>query len=123
MEKIRKKIISLLLAIFLLTGCGKLEEGEICEKAYLPESTVVSLIPMTICNGKTITTILVPYTFHYPDRWRIKIKSLNPNSEGEYETAYYYVTKETYDDCEIGGMFQHDKNRDFKEEPVTKERN
>ena len=104
-----KKIIFVLFAcLILLTGCSqKITEGEIYEKEFLP-------------NGKSLYTTYVPVTHHYPDRWRISIKSIEKNDDGDYDTADYYTTEEVYNSCEVGDMFSYDENRDCEEEPVEK---
>ena len=71
-------------------------------------------------NGKSLYTTYVPVTHHYPDRWRISIKSIEKNDDGDYDTADYYTTEEVYNNCEVGDMFSYDENRDCEEEPVEK---
>lgn len=71
-------------------------------------------------NGKSLYTTYVPVTHHYPDRWRISIKSIEKNDDGDYDTADYYTTEEVYNSCEVGDMFSYDENRDCEEEPVEK---
>lgn len=93
-----KKIIFVLFAcLILLTGCSqKITEGEIYEKEFLPEETRTIIIPMIHTNGKSLYTTYVPVTHHYPDRWRISIKSIEKNDDGDYDTADYYTTEEVY---------------------------
>ena len=109
-----KKIIFVLFAcLILLTGCSqKITEGEIYEKEFLPEETRTIIIPMIHTNGKSLYTTYVPVTHHYPDRWRISIKSIEKNDDGDYDTADYYTTEEVYNSCEVGDMFSYDENRD-----------
>ena len=117
-----KKIIFVLFAcLILLPGCSqKIAEGEIYEKEFLPEETRTIIIPMIHTNGKSLYTTYVPVTHHYPDRWRISIKSIEKNDDGDYDTADYYTTEEVYNSCEVGDMFSYDENRDCEEEPVEK---
>ena len=117
-----KKIIFVLLTcLILLTGCGqKITEGEIYEKEFLPEETITIIVPMIHTNVKTSYTTYVPVINHYPDRWRISIKSIGKNEDGKYDIADYYTTEEVYNSCKVGDMFSYDENRDYKEEPVEK---
>lgn len=117
-----KKIIFVLFAcLILLTGCSqKITEGEIYEKEFLPEETRTIIIQMIHTNGKSLYTTYVPVTHHYPDRWRISIKSIEKNDDGDYDTADYYTTEEVYNSCKVGDMFSYDENRDCEEEPVEK---
>lgn len=117
----KKILLTLIICCICLTGCGeKITEGEIYEKEFLPEETQVMIVPMVHTNGKTSYTTYMPVTHHYPDRWRISIKSLEKNEDGEYDTADYYTTEEVYNRCEVGDMFSYEKNRDYAEEPVEK---
>ena len=73
----KKILLTLIICCICLTGCGeKITEGEIYEKEFLPEETQVMIVPMVHTNGKTSYTTYMPVTHHYPDRWRISIKSL-----------------------------------------------
>lgn len=120
-REVKKIIFVLLTCLILLTGCGqKITEGEIYEKEFLPEETITIIVPMIHTNGKTSYTTYVPVIHHYPDRWRISIKSIEKNEDGEYDTANYYTTEEVYNSCKVGDMFSYDENRDYKEEPVEK---
>lgn len=121
----KKKMVLIVAVVcvmmFMLIGCGKkITEGEIYYKEFKPEHTNTVVVPIVHSNGKSCYTTYIPMIYHYPDRWCIKIRSLNKNKDGEYDKATYYTTKEVYDSCDVGDMFQYDKDRDFDEEPVTK---
>lgn len=122
----KKRVLMFLLVcvmMFALAGCGKkITEGEVYYKEFKLECTIISTVPIVHSNGKSCYTTYIPMVFHYPDRWCIKIRSLNKDENGKYEKATYYTTKEVYDSCEVGDMFEYDENRDFDEEPVTKEK-
>lgn len=78
------------------------------------------MMPLVISNGETTTTIIVPYTVHYPDRYVVHIRSF---IDGEWLTEDFYVNKEVYDAINVGDMFKFDCERgDVKDEPYTKER-
>ena len=106
--------------VWICAGCSPaLTEGEVYEKVFEPAETFVQIVPIVISNGKTYTTVCVPYTYHFPDRWVIKIRE--PQADGSYLTEKFYVTKEVYDATPIGSQFVYDESRDLLEEPYTKE--
>ena len=119
-----KKCLSLFLVLILvlsLCGCGyKLTEGEVYDKEYRAATTQIVCIPYTILNGKTTQTIIIPYVYYYPDRWIIRIRE--PNGDGTYTTDQYYTTEAVYDSVNIGDTFCFDPDRDFENEPYTRER-
>ena len=119
-----KKYLVLFLTFALrisLCGCGhKLTEGEVYDKEFEEATTQVMLIPIVISTGKTTTTSVVPYVYYYPDRWIIRIRE--PNGDGTYTTDRYYTTKEIFDSVNIGDTFSFDPDRDFENEPYTRER-
>ena len=119
-----KKIIGALICILLvvsLCGCSNtITEGEVYEKEYREAHTQVMILPLIISNGKTTSTIMVPYFVHYPDRYVIFIKAYQ---DKEWKTEDFYVSKEVYDSIKIRDMFLYDVERgDLQDEPYTKER-
>lgn len=63
---------------------------------------------------------MVPYFVHYPDRYVINIKSFQ---DGEWVTEDFYVSKDVYENINVGDMFEYDEERgDLQDEPCTKER-
>lgn len=113
--------IFVLILIFLLSACShKITSGEVCDKEYREAHTTISIYPLIILNGKTITTIMVPYTVYYPERWVIFITSFE---NGEWITEDFFVSEAVYNSISIGDMFEYDENRgDLTEEPYTKEK-
>lgn len=112
-----------LCACLICSGCSeKIREGEIYEKEYKPEKTIVNIVPIIHTNGKTASTTCIPMIYHYPDRWCVRIRSFEKNEDGKYETAQYYTTKEVYDKCRIGDIFSFEEDRDLENEPVEKKR-
>ena len=119
-----KKLIVALICLLLvasLCGCSNtITEGEVYEKEYREEYTTVMMLPLVISNGKTTSTIMVPYFIRYPDRYVIFIKAYQ---DDEWKTEDFYVSKEVYDSINIGDMFLYDEERgDLQDETYTKER-
>lgn len=107
--------IVLVLAI-LLGGCGsQITEGEIYEMEFLPECTQTTIIPVVHINEEMTYTTYVPVISHYPDRWKIYIRSEEAEN-GTYDTAVYYTTEEVYNEYSVGDFFLYDSERDFDEE-------
>lgn len=119
-----KRIIGALICILLvvsLCGCSNaITESEVYEKEYREAHTQVIVFPLIISNGKTSSTIMIPYFVHYPDRYVIFIKAYQ---DEEWKTEDFYVSKEVYDSINVGDMFLYDEERgDLQDEPYTKER-
>ena len=120
-RRIKRLIIPILTSIVLLTGCGgKLKEGEVYDKKFIPAHTSTLLISTVHTDGKTSYTTVMPYTYFYPDSYEIDIRNYNEEDK-KYDTATYYVTEEVYNQCEIGSVFKYEKDRDFTEIPHTRE--
>lgn len=118
----KKICIALLLVLVLfLSACSPtITSGYVCGKEYREAHTTVSVFPLIVSNGKTMTTIMVPYTAYYPERWVIFIKSFQ---DGEWLTEDFYVSEAVYNSINIGDMFEYDANRgDLEEEPYIKEK-
>lgn len=111
----------LVIGLAVFCSCGnKITEGEVYEKEYREAYTTVMVLPLVISNGKSTTTIMVPYVFNYPDRYVIHIKSFQ---DGEWVTEDFYVSKDVYENINVGDMFEYDEERgDLQDEPYTKER-
>lgn len=104
----------------MLCSCSsKITQGEVYKKNFRPAYSTVRLIPIVHTNGKTSFTTFMPFTYHYPGRWEINIRQLNDN--GETLTATYWVSKDVFNTVKIGDEFVYDENRDFSEEPYTRE--
>jgi hypothetical protein len=114
-------IFILLILIMALGGCSNvMTEGEVYDKEFREEYTTIMTLPLVITNGKTTSTILVPYVIHYPDRYVIHIKAFIGN---EWVTEDFYVSESVYDSVNIGDMFVFDGDRgDLSDEPYTKEK-
>ena len=116
----RKIIISLIILLGLCTvlcGCTKYEligevESTVTNKEYIKSS--VTMIPMTISNGKTITTTMRPQI--NPEEYNIKLKYKNItttiNNKEVYESVetgdklkvnYYITSNKKKEKIEWGG--------------------
>ena len=119
----KKRIVLVILSTILLFFCGcssKITHGEVCGKQHRASTTKVIRFPLIISNGKTTTTIMIPYVVRYPDRYVIIIRSFE---DDEWVTEDFYVSKEVYDQINIGDMFEYDESRgDLADEPYTKEK-
>lgn len=118
-----KKLICiiLILTLMLLCGCSsKITEGEVYKKEHREAYTTTMIFPLVISNGKTTTTMMIPYFVHYPERYVIHITAFQ---DGEWVTEDFYVDKDVYDSINVGDMFLFDEDRgDMEDEPYTKER-
>lgn len=114
----RKALIIVMILSLFLVSCGKITEGEIYDKEFIPEKSWVMIMPIVHTDGKHTYTTMVPIYYHHPDEYVIKIQSL----DGENQ-ATYYVTEAVYDACEIGMLFEYDAKRgDMMDEPIEKKR-
>lgn len=119
-----KRIIAIMLVIislFALCACSnEIEQGVVFKKEYKPAFTTVMIIPMVVSTGKGTTTIPVPYTYYYPERWVIYIQD---EVNGELVTEDFYVSQEFYNQVNIGDIYTYDENRgDLINEPYTREK-
>lgn len=119
-----KKLGLIVLCVFMMFSfygcCNQITEGEIYKKEYREEHNTVMMLPLVRSNGKTTSTVFVPYFIHYPERYVIYIRAYQNE---EWVTEDFYVSKEVYNTVNIGDMFLYDEDRgDLKDEPYTKER-
>lgn len=117
-------LLALLLVVLALsfTACEPTYfEGEVCELEFKEAYTTTTVIPITIYNGKTTSIIMVPYVYHYPDRWFVKVKSFDEEKQ-KFIYNSCYVTKECFETLKIGDWFVYNEDYCFDEEPCIKER-
>lgn len=96
-------LLAILCCVLCLTSCNKLEEGDVVEKWYEPTHTYVTLMPMEIPNGKTTTTIMIPYMITDYEDWCIKIKG---KYKGKKRIETIYVSQKQYECLSIGSHFK-----------------
>lgn len=120
-----KRAVFAVLAVVLLlsiSACrSKITSGEVVEKNFTPAHREVRLIPIFISNGKNSSTRLVPFVYHYSDRWDVTIAAWD-EKEKKMQTATYRVTEEVYEAVEIGAEFVYDKDMKPIEPEYTRER-
>ena len=92
-------LLAILCCVLCLSSCNKLEEGDVVEKWYEPTRTYVALMPLIISNGKTTTTIMIPYVITDYEDWCVKIKGKYKEEE-RIETIY--VSRKQYERLSIG---------------------
>lgn len=118
----KKIVVLLVLLLFILTGCGqKITEGEVVAKKYSPAHSSVVLIPIVHTNGKTSYATIVPFIYHYSDKWEITIEAYDAEKE-ETVSATYRVTESVYDAVEIGAEFVYEENMEPETPEYTRER-
>lgn len=121
----KKRIMTTFLIFVLivsLAACGgKIKQGEVIEKTFTPAHTETRLIPMYISNGKTGHMVLIPFVYHYADKWEITIQRYDKNKE-EMRYITYRVTKEVYDSTSIGTEFVYSKDYTPEAPEYTRER-
>lgn len=98
----------------LVIGCEpSLKEGEIYSKRFHPAHTDMILMPVTMSDGKTSSTTLVPMFFYYPDSYSVDIKKFNGK---KWVKAIWWVDRYTYEQIVVGGYFKAKKD-DLDEQP------
>lgn len=106
-------------ALIIFFKPPKITEGEVYEKEFIPAYNQMMIIPIVISNGKTTTTMMIPYMYYYPDSWVIKIKDFQDN---KWVTEDFYVSEEIYNAVTIGSEFKYQPDRgDLNDQPYTRE--
>lgn len=99
-------IMFLVLGVLLfltMGGCsGPPPSGIVTSKRFIAAHTEIIMMPMTISDGKTTTTIMVPYTFFEPDRWTITVEPYD-DAGRPLPVRNVNVRKDVYDSCKLGG--------------------
>lgn len=115
-----KIFFSILLIALVLGGCSqKLTQGEVIEKKFTPAHSEVMIIPIVTSNGESISTTYVPYVYYYSDAYKITIRDYVDTEE---QTATYRVTKEVYDNVNIGDEFIYSDEYEPDEPEYTREK-
>lgn len=99
-----KSIALLLILLVIITGCApKITSGEVIGKEFEPAHVEVRVIPIVYTDGKTSHTTWMPYTYYYPDIFKVIISGTDQNGQRQIEV--FRVTKEVYDSVTIGAEF------------------
>lgn len=82
----------------LLAGCSAIDRGTITAKVVEPASTTI--IQQCIAyNGKGVCTSWMPQVIHDDEDYRLDLRL-------EDETGFVYVTREAFDDYEVGDSYR-----------------
>ncbi len=111
--------IYIVLACVLFTSCNHLEEGEVIGRHYEPTTQNIMILPLIMSNGKTKTTMMIPYLVTDYEDYVLHVKGLY---KGEEVIEQVYVTKECYNNLQNGGTWYKDDNCSFSDDNNTKER-
>lgn len=113
-------VLYLVLALVICVGCNNITEGEIIEKWYEPEHNYVTIMPVTISNGKTTTTMMIPYYIYDGEDYCIKIKGINKKGKEKIKTIY--VRGEHWQKLDKGQCFRIDGDCSEKDFTYKKEK-
>lgn len=120
-----KRAVLIVLAVVLLlsiSACSsKITSGEVVKKSFTPAHNEVRMIPIVVSNGKTFTTCVIPYTYHYSDCWEITIAAWD-EKEKKMQTATYRVNEGVYESVEIGDEFVYKKDMQPTDPEYTREK-
>ena len=98
------RVIKFSLIVFcvsvIVVSCEHLEYGNIVEKEYHPAWTQVMFIPIIISDGKTTSTMMIPYFVWHNESWSIDVEG--KGTKGSIMTETFYVDKLAYDTSKIG---------------------
>lgn len=101
-------ILLLYLLSLSIMGCGEqIKEGEIYNKVHEPATQTLMMMPMTITNGKTCTTVITPMWIYDDEDWIIYIKKFNEEKQ-RYNTRTFYVNEQTFNSVAVGEWFLYD---------------
>lgn len=94
-------------------------EGEVINKNFNPAHSETTMLPIVTTDGENISTIIMPYVYHYPNTYKITIRNYIANKE---QTATYRVTKEVYDSVNIGDEFIYTEEYEPNEPEYIREK-
>ena len=101
-KNVLKNTLYVLLVVVFLQSCNKLEKGTVVNKHYEPERTYLQMMPIVISNGKTTTTMLIPYYITDNEDYVLHVKGYYKGEEIKEEV---YVTKECYNSLQNGDLW------------------
>lgn len=99
----------IVLAIFLLSGCGGPEEGRVVDRDFRRAYTDGWWSHDCYSydnNGQCNLSVPVYHEDYHPDRWRLKLRNCGgPDGEGECKTGWVTVTQHTFDKTRDGSWY------------------
>ena len=108
-----------LLVCVILTGCNHLEEGTVVNKHYEPMEQNLIVMPLIISNGKTTTTMMIPYFITDNEDYVLHIKGIY---KGEEVIEQVYTSKEYYEQMQNGDRWKKTQYCSFSDNNNQKER-
>lgn len=102
-------IFTILTMVLCCVSCGpKITKGEIVNKEYLEACTKYDEHFYTTCAGKVFIAHHDYLMIDYPERYTIHIKN---EKDGGDTVEIFYVTKEVFEQYQIGDWFEYDETR------------
>ena len=108
-----------LLGCVILIGCNHLEEGTVVNKHYEPMEQNLVMMPLIISNGKTTTTMMIPYFVTDNEDYVLHIKGIY---KGEEVIEQVYTSKECYEQMQNGDKWKKTQYCSFSDDNNQKER-
>lgn len=110
-------LVTAVIGILISVGVNKglntkryLTEGKVIEKNCQFSHTKVFSIPQVVNCGTVTQTINIPHSVTYPDIYVITISNAN-NDSNKPLTQDIYVSKEIFENTNIGDDFAYNKDR------------
>lgn len=117
-EKLRATAHALLICV-ILTGCNRLEEGVVVDKHYEPTEQIVTILPLVMSTGTSVTTIMMPYTMIDNEDYVLHIKGVY---KGKEVVEQVYTSKECYEQMRVGDRWTKTQYCSFSDNNNVKER-
>lgn len=108
-----------LLGCVILIGCNHLEEGTVVNKHYEPTEQNLVIMPLIMSNGKTTTTMMIPYFVTDNEDYVLHIKGIY---KGEEVIEQVYTSKECYEQMQNGDKWTKTQYCSFSDNNNQKER-
>jgi hypothetical protein len=114
------------MALFCSNCDNQIEEGRVYDKEFFPaHDEEVTTFQTIIIDEDTSISYPVTTTYHYPDRWIIRIEKVEQkaNKQGVVKTVRktreFIVKHNVYDDISIGDWYFYSPNSAEIEKPVV----
>ena len=113
-------LLIMLLIGALVFGCGpNLEAGTIIFKDYIPEAEWTSYMTISVYNGSSYSTMIIPVHHHRPEQWKF---TLEDTIDGKRVRDKVFVSKDIYDAYEVGEYYIINESEDYLKLFVNEER-